>query len=112
MERFKGTDSLLCRARWSRHETVMGVLRLIEGHFRLVDGVLSRENRTQGVVRAREVACYILLEHIGLTLTDASRLLRKSPSSVSRAVLRMRERIEDGDIEYKSILNELCIKSQ
>ena len=50
----------------------MGVLRLVEEHFRLLDGVLARENRSVGVVRARELACYILLEHIGLTLSDAS----------------------------------------
>ena len=107
MERLKGTRTLLGRARWSRHEAVVDTLRLIERRYRLPEGMLSRENRTPGVVRARELACYVLMEHLGMSLSDAARLLRKAPSSVSRAVQRMAKRIEEGDPEFTEIIGML-----
>jgi putative transposase len=73
------------RDRGSEHDSVDRVIKYAEEKWKISRTALSSSGRTRSVSRARECVCYVLVNIVGLSLTDAGRILNLSGQAVHSA---------------------------
>jgi REP element-mobilizing transposase RayT len=92
------------RNREFEHDSVIKILEYAAKKWRIPRTVLTSKRRTRSVSRAREFACYALVNVLGMSLVDSGRILNLSCQGVHEAKERFLPDY-DFDTEIKNILN-------
>lgn len=91
------------RDRAFEHDSVIRILEYVSEKWRIPITALTSKGRTRSVSRAREFACYTLVNVLGMSLVDSGRILNLSCQGVHAATERFLPDY-DFDTEIRNIL--------
>ena len=93
LKRLKEMDDRTFRTRSPSHDVIISLVRLVEDHWKLTEGSLRSGGRRESAVHAREALSFLLIDSLGLTLSDSASIVGVSRQGVCGAIERFRRRI-------------------
>ena len=79
--------------------TLEKLIRKVGDYFEVDPAELSTNSKVARVSRARAVLCYLCVREFGYSGAEMAKRINVSPSTVSKAVARGREKVDDGMLE-------------